>query len=73
MGTSRYTSTYINGVRKYEFLKLFLVPEVSAEARAKDEHTMQTANAIKAQRMLDIANKKPKVAINEKAKVSLIE
>lgn len=70
---SIYLDIYINGVRKYEFLKLFLVPEVSAEARAKNEHTMQAANAIKAQRILDIANKKPEVAINEKAKVSLIE
>lgn len=73
MGTSRYTSTYINGVRKYEFLKLFLVPEVSAEARAKDEHTMQAANAIKAHACLILPTKKPEVAINEKAKVSLIE
>lgn len=70
---SIYLDIYINGVRKYEFLKLFLVPEVSAEARAKNEHTMQAANAIKAQRILDIANKKPEVALNEKAKVSLIE
>ncbi|MCM1511324.1 MAG: site-specific integrase [Clostridium sp.] len=70
---SIYLDIYINGVRKYEFLKLFLVPEVSAEARAKNEHTMQAANAIKAQRILDIANKKPEVALNEKAKISLIE
>lgn len=70
---SIYLDIYVNGVRKYEFLKLFIVPEVSAEARAKNEHTMQAANAVKAQRILDIANKKPEVAMNEKAKVTLIE
>lgn len=72
-GKSIYLDIYTNGKRSYEFLKLALVPEVSPEARAMNEHTLKAANAIKAQRIIDLANKKPLLALNEKAKMTLID
>lgn len=65
-GKSIYLDIYTNGKRSYEFLKLALVPEISPEARAMNEHTLKAANAIKAQRIIDLANKKPVLALTEK-------
>lgn len=42
----------------YEHLKLFLVPEVDEAARVQNINTMQAANAIKAQRLIEYANGK---------------
>lgn len=72
-GKSIYLDIYTNGKRSYEFLKLALVPEISPEARAMNEHTLKAANAIKAQRIIDLANKKPVLALTEKAKMTLID
>ncbi len=72
-GKSIYLDIYVDGKRSYEFLKLSLVPEISPEARAQNEHTLKAANAIKAQRILDLANKKPIAIMNEKAKMTLVD
>lgn len=56
---SIYLDIYQDGKRKYEFLKLYLVPEKGrdrTEARRKNAETMSVANVIKAQRVLDIKN-----------------
>jgi len=53
---SIYLDCYHNGKRTYEFLRLYLVPEVDEAARVQNQNTMQAANAIKAQRMIELAN-----------------
>lgn len=57
-----------NHAHKYEFLKLYLLPETSKENRDQNRETLKIANAIKAQRMLDYingkANMKPAKAKN---------
>ena len=70
---SIYLDIYSEGKRRYEFLKLFLVPEVSNESKERNKNTMKAANAIKAQRILDIANKKPAIVLSDKARMPLIE
>ena len=45
---SIYLDYYIDGRRSYEFLKLYLVPEVDATSRMINRHILQAANMIKA-------------------------
>ena len=55
-GKSLYLDIYRNGVRKYEFLKLYLIPErpgVEAD-KVANRITLDAANAIKAQRTKEI-------------------
>lgn len=54
--SSIYLDIYVNGRRKYEFLKLYLVPEKSREDKERNKDTMRVANAVKAKRILDIQN-----------------
>lgn len=53
---SIYLDCYQGGKRTYEFLKLYLVPEADEAAKVQNINTMQAANAIKAQRMIELAN-----------------
>lgn len=53
---SLYLDIYLNGKRKYEFLKLYLLPETSREAKAENKRTMILANAVKAKRIVEIQN-----------------
>lgn len=53
---SLYLDIYIGGRRSYEFLKLYLVPEVSRADKEKNRQTLRLANAIKAQRIVEIQN-----------------
>ena len=53
---SIYLDQYQEGRRTYEFLKLYLVPEVDEAAKAQNVNTMQAANAIKAQRIIELTN-----------------
>ncbi|MBR5189678.1 MAG: hypothetical protein IKW17_05395 [Paludibacteraceae bacterium] len=43
---SIYLDIYRNGVRSYEFLKLYIIPENTPFAKMQNEQTMQAANAI---------------------------
>ena len=42
------------GRRRSEYLRLYLVPENTREDRAKNRETLKVANAIKAQRIIDV-------------------
>lgn len=53
---SIYLDIYRDGVRSYEFLKLYIIPEKSAEDKNANAVTMDAANAIKAQRIKEIVN-----------------
>ena len=72
-GKSIYLDIYINGKRKYEFLKLSLLPSNAPGAKEHNEMTMKAANAVKAQRMLDIANNKTPLVLSEKAHMLLTD
>lgn len=51
---SLYLDSYIDGSRKYEFLRLYLIPEKSRIDRTKNDNTLRIAEIIRAKRILDI-------------------
>lgn len=53
---SLYLDMYRNGRRAYEFLKLYLIPEKSREDKERNRQTLQLANSIKAQRIVEMQN-----------------
>ena len=53
---SIYLDIYQKGKRSYEFLKLYLVPETSPEAKIQNENTRVAANTIKSQRIIEMTN-----------------
>ena len=51
---SLYLDIYVNGTRSYEFLKLYLQPEINKSAKDKNKQTLLLADAIKAKRIVEI-------------------
>lgn len=54
--TSLYLDIYFDGKRSYEFLNLYLIPEKTRADKEKNRETMQLAEAIKAQKIVEIQN-----------------
>lgn len=46
----------MNGRRQYEFLKLYIIPEHNQTDKKRNVETLNLANAIKAQKILEIYN-----------------
>lgn len=55
---SFYLDIYVNGKRSYEFLKMYLLPEVNAKVKEQNRTTRAAVEAIKSQRIIDITNSK---------------
>lgn len=47
---------YVGGKRKYEFLKLYLIPERMREDKAKNEAALALAKAIQSKRIVEVQN-----------------
>jgi len=54
--TSIYLDIYLNGVREYEFLKIYLRPEKTHEDKLWNRQQLRLANAIKAEHIVKIQN-----------------
>ena len=63
---SLYLDIYINGKRKYEFLKLYIIPERSKVDKERNAETLRLANAIKAEKIVALQNGKYGFNLNKK-------
>ncbi len=61
---SLYLDIYHKGVRRYVFLRLYLLPETGAGAKAANEQTMRMAESIKAQRTLALFSGRHNLTLN---------
>ena len=70
---SLYLDIYRNGKREYEFLKLYLIPETAGDLTVKERNkqTIIQANAIKAQRIIELTNDEAGIKNTNRAKMLL--
>lgn len=72
-GASLYLDIYVDGVRRYEFLKLYLIPERCREDKARNQQTLALANSIKAARVVEVQNERFNVAAPKSDKILFFE
>ena len=53
---SVYLDYYSNGKRQYDFLRLYLVPEITPIDKTANDQTLKLANAVKAQKIVELQN-----------------
>ncbi|MCR5153071.1 MAG: site-specific integrase [Prevotella sp.] len=70
---SFYLDIYKDGQRKYEFLKLYLVPATNEAAKVQNANTEQAAKAIRNQRELEIIQGKGGLAPVSNSKLLLLD
>lgn len=70
---SIYLDIYKNGQRRYEFLKLYLVPETNPLQKQVNADTLKAANAIKAQRIIELANNEAGIKNTQRGKMLLVD
>ncbi|MCF0220431.1 MAG: site-specific integrase [Muribaculaceae bacterium] len=56
--TSLYLDCCLDGKRTYEFLHMYLIPEKSTQDRKKNAATLEAANTIRLQRILEMNNRR---------------
>lgn len=71
---SLYLDMYHDGQREYLFLRLYLIPETDQAAKTANQNTLQAANAIKAQKIIEITNGKAGLSsASVRSKIKLLD
>lgn len=70
-GVSLYLDIYDNGRRSYEFLKMYLVPEVNRAAKEKNREIRRMAEAVRSKRMIEIVE--GRYDFDRKSKIRLFD
>lgn len=68
---SLYLDIYVGGKRRYEFLRLYLVPARDRTAKMQNDETLKLARAVKAQRIIEIQNHAYGFRVRRKSKITL--
>lgn len=68
---SIYLDIYDKGIRKKEYLKLYLLPEKTEEAKEANKRTMQLAETIRAERVIALQAKKSSFYIPERKELKM--
>ena len=68
---SLYLDVYLEGKRKYEYLRLYILP--GKENKAKNKQTLAIANAVKAKRTVEIQNGRFGFEKKDEPDITLIE
>lgn len=55
---SFYLDIYVDGKRHYEFLKMYLLPEINASVKEQNRATLTAVETIKSKRIIEITNDK---------------
>lgn len=71
--SSLYLDINHNGKRRYEFLKLYIIPDDAPNARTLNENTMQAAQAIKSRRLIELTNEKAGITAPLRSRLTLAE
>lgn len=53
---SLYLDIYEDGMRRYEFLKLYILPETNDATRAKNKETRKLAEVVRGKRLVEAQN-----------------
>lgn len=69
---SIYLDIYKDGKRKYEFLKLYRIPEVTPSDKERNKTTMDAVNVIKAKRIIELTNGQAGIIDKSKGKKMLL-
>ena len=72
-GRCNRKENYVGGKRKYEFLKLYLIPERTREDKAKNEATLALAKAIQSRRIVEVQNDAHGFQNTNKSRVNLLD
>ena len=64
---------YVGGKRKYEFLKLYLIPERTREDKAKNEAMLALTKAIQSRRIVEVQNDAHGFQNTNKSRVNLLD
>lgn len=70
---SIYLDIYVDGVRSYEFLKMYIIPEKSRVDKDRNAETRRLAESVKAMRVLDIQSGRFQLKTKNKERISLLE
>lgn len=70
---SIYLAINVDGKRTYDYLRLYLVPEIDSAAREQNKKTMAAAYAIKARRIIQIVNGCAGIKKDNRAKMLFVD
>ncbi|HAP30181.1 MAG TPA: recombinase [Porphyromonadaceae bacterium] len=70
---SLYLDIYQAGRREYVFLKLYLIPETDSTTKTLNANTLQAANAIKAQKLIELTNNAAGIKAPTRGKMRLTD